>query len=74
MASCVRTAYVTGMSGLSDRDRDLLRRFGDDYAYGVKSGDRSGMENFDVVARYARQDPAELEAATEDEAAPAADD
>jgi acyl-CoA dehydrogenase len=52
-------------------------RFGDDYAYGVKSGDRSGMAEFDVVARYARKDPAELdtEAGEEsEETAPAADD
>ena len=36
-------------------------RFGDDYAYGVNSGDRSAMEEFDVISRYARKDPAELE-------------
>ncbi|MFC7226753.1 acyl-CoA dehydrogenase family protein [Salinirubellus salinus] len=52
-------------------------RFGDDYAYGVKSGDRSGMEEFDVVARYARKDPADLDVADgeeSEETAPATDD
>jgi acyl-CoA dehydrogenase len=43
-------------------------RFGDDTAYGVTSGDRSGMERFDAVARYASVDPESLV-----EAAPADD-
>ncbi|MEF8840477.1 MAG: acyl-CoA dehydrogenase family protein [Haloarculaceae archaeon] len=43
-------------------------RFGEDEAYGVTSGDRSGMERFDAVARYASVDPETLVEA------PAADD
>jgi len=35
-------------------------RFGQDEAYGVTSGDRSGMERFDAIARYARVDPESL--------------
>ena len=52
-------------------------RVGDDYAYGVKSGDRSAMEAFDVISRYARKDPAELEVPDDgaaEETAPATDD
>ncbi|WP_255149606.1 acyl-CoA dehydrogenase family protein [Halorarius halobius] len=44
-------------------------RFGSDEAYGVTSGDRSGMAGFDAIARYGRVDPAELES----ELAPADD-
>jgi acyl-CoA dehydrogenase len=43
-------------------------RFGDDTAYRVTSGDRSGMERFDAIARYASVDPETLV-----EAAPADD-
>jgi acyl-CoA dehydrogenase len=35
-------------------------RFGDDTGYGVTSGDRSGTERFDVIARYASVEPASL--------------
>ncbi len=43
-------------------------RFGENEAYGVTSGDRTGMERFDAIARYASVDPASLV-----EAAPADD-
>jgi acyl-CoA dehydrogenase len=36
-------------------------RFDTRYAYGIKSGDRSGMDHFDAVARYARVDPETLD-------------
>jgi len=49
-------------------DSFVRSRFGDDEAYGVTSGDRSGMERFDAIARYARVDPESLV-----EAAPADD-
>jgi acyl-CoA dehydrogenase len=43
-------------------------RFGDDTAYGVTTGDRSGMERFDAIARYASVDPETLvEAALADD-------
>jgi acyl-CoA dehydrogenase len=35
-------------------------RFGEREAYGVTSGDRTGMERFDAIARYASVDPASL--------------
>jgi acyl-CoA dehydrogenase len=35
-------------------------RFGDDTAYGVTGGDRTGMERFDAIARYANVEPGTL--------------